>query len=60
MFVLKACPRCQGDLYTALDDELTCIQCGKEVGPELRQRLMAGMNAQAPGPRVAQPRPARR
>lgn len=34
---LKACSRCQGDLYLTLDDgddrELVCIQCGCRFGP---------------------------
>ena len=31
MFLLKACPRCTGDLYMDRDDEepeLNCMQCG--------------------------------
>jgi hypothetical protein len=31
MFVLKGCPRCGGDLFSGIDDEFTCIQCGKDV-----------------------------
>ncbi|HVC30357.1 MAG TPA: hypothetical protein VND24_04155 [Steroidobacteraceae bacterium] len=31
MFALKSCPRCRGDLYKTLDDEITCIQCGHSL-----------------------------
>jgi rubredoxin len=41
MFLLKACPRCAGDLFTGIDDDLTCMQCGKDVGPELWEQLRA-------------------
>lgn len=47
MFFLKACPRCEGDLYTGMDDELTCIQCGKDVGGDLRERLKSQSKSQA-------------
>jgi len=40
MIILKACPRCVGDLFSGLDDELSCIQCGKEVGAEERTQLL--------------------
>ena len=41
MFVLKACTRCRGDLNAGLDNEFTCIQCGYELKPEERARLVA-------------------
>jgi hypothetical protein len=41
MFVLKACPRCHGDLNGGLDGEFTCIQCGYELKPEERARMAA-------------------
>jgi hypothetical protein len=41
MFILKGCPRCAGDLFTGIDDDLTCMQCGKDVGPELQAQLRA-------------------
>jgi tRNA(Ile2) C34 agmatinyltransferase TiaS len=40
MFILKACPRCSGDLYSGMDDDLTCMQCGRELSDEERQRLL--------------------
>lgn len=41
MFVLKACPRCRGDLNAGLDGEFTCIQCGYELNPDERTRMVA-------------------
>lgn len=43
MFVLKGCPRCRGDLYREIDDELICLQCGYEVRPEDHLWLIARM-----------------
>lgn len=40
MFVLKACPRCRGDLNVGLDSEVTCIQCGYDLRPEERNHLI--------------------
>jgi hypothetical protein len=35
MMVLKACPRCRGDLHIGPDQEPYCLQCGYEAtGPE--------------------------
>jgi len=28
--LLKACPRCRGDLCRGLDGEFSCLQCGYE------------------------------
>lgn len=28
MFVLKACPRCHGDILVNSDGDPTCLQCG--------------------------------
>lgn len=36
MFWLKACPKCQGDLYAAGDHYgsfVVCLQCGRESVP---------------------------
>jgi len=46
-FVLKACPRCVGDLVLQRDlggDYYTCLQCGVEVEPrpEAEQASRAG------------------
>jgi uncharacterized protein (DUF983 family) len=41
MFILKACPRCRGDLYSSFDDDLTCMQCGKDVTATERERILA-------------------
>ena len=41
VFVLKACPRCNGDLYSALEDELVCIQCGKELNSAEKTQIMS-------------------
>ena len=41
MVVLKACRRCRGDLNVGLDGEFTCIQCGYELKPEERTRMVA-------------------
>lgn len=41
MFVLKSCPRCRGDLNGGLDGEFSCIQCGYELRPDERVRLVA-------------------
>lgn len=41
MFVLKACPRCRGDLNVGLDSEFTCIQCGYELKSDERTRMVA-------------------
>ena len=38
-FVLKACPRCVGDLMLVRDiggDYWTCLQCGVEIEPRPR------------------------
>ena len=40
MFVLKACARCGGDLNIGLDGEFTCIQCGCELNPNERARMV--------------------
>jgi hypothetical protein len=40
MFILKACPRCGGDLFSGVDDELTCMQCGKDVGAQERKLIL--------------------
>jgi hypothetical protein len=40
MIILKACPRCSGDLFSGLEDEMSCIQCGKVVDTDERERLM--------------------
>jgi len=40
MFILKGCPRCGGDLQTGIDDDLTCIQCGKDLSGEERTQLL--------------------
>ena len=31
--LLRACPRCQGDLFPDLEDEdfLACLQCGRRI-----------------------------
>ena len=42
MFMLKGCPRCRGDLYTGLDDEISCMQCGYELRPGERDLLSTG------------------
>ena len=31
--LLKACPRCRGDLCRGLDGEFSCLQCGHEFNP---------------------------
>ncbi|MFN8559776.1 MAG: hypothetical protein U0531_21325 [Dehalococcoidia bacterium] len=41
MFVLKACPRCRGDLNVGLDLEFSCIQCGYELRPAERTQMAA-------------------
>ena len=41
MFVMKACPRCRGDLSLGLDNEITCLQCGYELKPAERGELLA-------------------
>jgi hypothetical protein len=41
MILLKSCPRCRGDLIGGLDGEFSCIQCGYELKPEERTRLIA-------------------
>jgi uncharacterized Zn finger protein (UPF0148 family) len=46
MIVLKACPRCRGDLHVGLDGEFTCIQCGYELRPDERARMAAPATAQ--------------
>ncbi|MBI2321938.1 MAG: hypothetical protein HYU88_07565 [Chloroflexi bacterium] len=37
--LLKACPRCQGDLFwredLSGDEELHCLQCGRAFAPAL-------------------------
>lgn len=41
-FWLKACPKCRGDLYRYKDrhgEEISCIQCGRELRPEEEARL---------------------
>ena len=45
MFVLKSCPHCHGDLNGGLDGEFTCIQCGYEIKPDERVRLLARIHA---------------
>lgn len=40
MFILKGCPRCAGDLQTGIDDDLTCIQCGKDISGDEKTKLM--------------------
>jgi hypothetical protein len=41
MFALKSCPRCRGDLYQTLDDEIACIQCGYNPRPEESMPVLA-------------------
>lgn len=41
MIILKACPRCSGDLFSGLEDEMSCIQCGKVVDTDERDRMMS-------------------
>ncbi len=55
MFILKACTRCRGDLNSGLDNEFTCIQCGYELKPDERVRLVARiqMTRRAVGASVA-------
>jgi uncharacterized Zn finger protein (UPF0148 family) len=31
--MLKACPRCRGDLCRGQDGEFSCLQCGYEYTP---------------------------
>jgi RNA polymerase-binding transcription factor DksA len=40
--LLRACPRCQGDLFPDLEDEdfLACLQCGRRI-PETHLALIA-------------------
>jgi hypothetical protein len=40
--LLRACPRCQGDLFPDLEDEdfLACLQCGRRI-PETQLTLIA-------------------
>lgn len=47
MFVLKSCTRCRGDLNGGLDGEFSCIQCGYELRPEERAKLIAQMRLTA-------------
>jgi hypothetical protein len=46
MFLLKGCPRCGGDLASGLDDDVTCIQCGHELGG-LGQEALSRARARA-------------
>ena len=32
--LLKACPRCRGDLCRSQDGEFSCLQCGHEFTPQ--------------------------
>ena len=40
MFILKACPRCAGDLCSGMDDDLTCMQCGRDITAEERSQIL--------------------
>jgi uncharacterized protein (DUF983 family) len=48
MIILKACPRCSGDLFSGLEDELNCMQCGKVVDADERERLMLRVRPVSP------------
>lgn len=62
MFVLKACPKCHGDLlassrrYTLSDEaEVSCLQCGYDMRPADARRLLAhAMRAAQPAYALAQ------
>jgi hypothetical protein len=49
--LLRACPRCHGDLFPDLEDEdlLACLQCGRRI-PE---SLLLTTVAAAPRPTLA-------
>ena len=40
MIILKACPRCGGDLLRSADGEYACLQCGHELTAEQRHDLL--------------------
>jgi DNA-directed RNA polymerase subunit M/transcription elongation factor TFIIS len=40
MIAFKSCPRCQGDLHISIENELSCLQCGYELRPDEKQRVL--------------------
>ncbi len=52
MFMLKACPRCTGDLYLDRDDEagpeLYCMQCGFRSYGDVEPKLEAAASQRKP------------
>jgi exosome complex RNA-binding protein Csl4 len=43
--LLRACPRCRGDLFHGVDDELSCLQCGYEPDAKTSAQLLQRLNA---------------
>ena len=43
--LLRACPRCRGDLFHGVDDELSCLQCGYEPDAKTSAELLQRVNA---------------
>lgn len=48
MYILKACPKCHGDLVAssaqrslAGEPEVGCLQCGYDMAPREAQRMLA-------------------
>lgn len=49
--LLRACPRCQGDLFPDMDEEdFACLQCGRRIPPV---QLMAHLEGAAAGTGMA-------
>lgn len=66
MFILKACPKCKGDLAAEtslrrmeVDDDVVCIQCGYYLRPDETRGLFARIlraPAMRPAPALAHAR----
>jgi hypothetical protein len=48
--LLRACPRCHGDLFPDIEEEdFACLQCGRRIPPA---QLMATLQTQTPSEEV--------
>ena len=53
MIAFKACPRCHGDLLGSREGEFSCLQCGRELGPEESRSLIVKLDAKRRQPVLA-------